>query len=366
MTMARTKWMAVLESALAELSGGAFPQGARFYTMDQFCEKYRISEITGRRVFKELKQRGLITTNGRGGTLVSGCPRGTDVYMCLRNDSFADGEQCLIGPIAYQQFLAGFQSGQFSELYHVIPLTLDSFLAHLDDLHGKTVIVSGESLLDITPYTTARLNHARLQRVRQYVEPIIFHSFGDIPDYAELSNVVQVSPARRAGIRQVVARLVRAGHSRIGYFTGSLNTPWFYPRFLGYTDGLYLAGIALDTTLIAHTSGVNRAEDVLALQAMLQQPHPPTAIVCANDTRAIHILDYCREQRIAVPDTLAVTGFDNSAESAFTGPPLTTVSPNNTHAGKTVLNLVHQQLTGKLIVPQNILIEPELIVRASA
>ena len=51
-------------------------------------------------------------------------------------------------------------------------------------------------------------------------------------------------------------------------------------------------------------------------------------LVCANDLLAIGALRAFREAGIRVPDDVAVVGWDNTAEAAFSAPSLTTISPD--------------------------------------
>ncbi len=51
-------------------------------------------------------------------------------------------------------------------------------------------------------------------------------------------------------------------------------------------------------------------------------------LVCANDLLAIGALRAFREAGISVPGDIAVVGWDNTAEAAFSAPSLTTISPD--------------------------------------
>ena len=58
---------------------------------------------------------------------------------------------------------------------------------------------------------------------------------------------------------------------------------------------------------------------------LLCLPLPPTAIVAGNDQIAIAALDAARDLKIAVPEQLSVTGFDDIPDAARLPTPLTTV-----------------------------------------
>jgi LacI family transcriptional regulator len=61
------------------------------------------------------------------------------------------------------------------------------------------------------------------------------------------------------------------------------------------------------------------------------------AIACCNDAIAVGVLSHLHAQGIAVPDQIAVTGFDNTVMSMVCHPPLTTViQPLDEVAGRAV------------------------------
>ena len=101
-------------------------------------------------------------------------------------------------------------------------------------------------------------------------------------------------------------------------------------------------------------------EDILNISS------PPTAIVCANDSRALHLLQYCKKNRIRVPKDVAVVGFDNIEETNFSHPPLTSVDTMLEKQGEKVLELLLKRKKGILKEPTVVRLKPELVVRESS
>jgi LacI family transcriptional regulator len=72
-----------------------------------------------------------------------------------------------------------------------------------------------------------------------------------------------------------------------------------------------------------------------------------------------------------VPKDLRVVGFDNTPESAFFWPPLTTIRHQLIEQGKLAVKALvdmieAQRKTGKIAQPETSLLQPELIVRKSS
>jgi hypothetical protein len=354
----RTKWRQILEDVLRDFDEGRFSEGMQFYTLEQFCAKYEISDITGRRVFNELRDRGLILSAGRRGTVVMGGTVAEDVYMCLPNAYFTHESGGLGQYHSFQQLSEGFSSGIYQRLFRVIPIAVGFLLDHRDNFTGKQVIVSAEALVDFDKRPGV-LNVALLNELQETFSPIFFDSYG------KLGGVTQVGVDFYRGIRKIVRHLVDRGHTRIGYFTHDVNDLWLQPRFKGFIDELFAVGIRFDPTLLLMTDSLQREENLQALHDYLRNPRRPTAVVCAHDARAIYVLEYCREHGISVPDDLAVTGFDNIPEAALIPIPLTTVDGMKVQIARKTLELLTRRRPGKPDKPAEIVIDPKLIVRAS-
>ncbi len=58
---------------------------------------------------------------------------------------------------------------------------------------------------------------------------------------------------------------------------------------------------------------------------LLSMPDPPTAVFAASDDMALGVLDAARDLGIAVPDDLAIVGFDDIALARDMSLPISTV-----------------------------------------
>ena len=66
----------------------------------------------------------------------------------------------------------------------------------------------------------------------------------------------------------------------------------------------------------------------------------PDAFVCANDYLAIPLLLTLKKRGLSIPQDIMITGFDGTAQSAFTDPPLTTVTIHGTEIGRLAAELL--------------------------
>ena len=67
---------------------------------------------------------------------------------------------------------------------------------------------------------------------------------------------------------------------------------------------------------------------------LLSAPALPDAILVANDQMALGVMRACAEKGIAIPGQISVVGFDDTADSAWFSPPLTTIRQAFREAGE--------------------------------
>jgi DNA-binding LacI/PurR family transcriptional regulator/DNA-binding CsgD family transcriptional regulator len=149
------------------------------------------------------------------------------------------------------------------------------------------------------------------------------------------NNLDAVSFDGYGGIKQMVEHLVRLGYRRLGFITGRSDM-----REQGFIDAVQAHGLPDDDELrVLVEFGLDGwTPDLghIGAAQLMQQSVPPDAIVCASDRIAIGAIQWLHQHDFRVPGQVAVTGFDNITESAFTVPSLTTVH-------------VHKQLMGRLV-----------------
>ena len=117
-------------------------------------------------------------------------------------------------------------------------------------------------------------------------------------------------------------------------------------RLAGYRQGIAANGLGpLGEIVVA---GAGLLEDgPRALEALMGQADPPTAVLCYNDLAAIGLLAAATRAGMRVPDDLAVIGYDNIPLSAFCVPALTTVDQPKEQMGRTAVTMCLQALAGE-------------------
>jgi DNA-binding LacI/PurR family transcriptional regulator len=90
-----------------------------------------------------------------------------------------------------------------------------------------------------------------------------------------------------------------------------------------------------------------------------------TGVICGSDPLALGAIKAARRQGRRVPEDVSVVGFDDSAFMSCVDPPLTTVRQPIDAMGRAVVTLLSTQIDGSQAAPEELLFEPELLVRGS-
>jgi DNA-binding LacI/PurR family transcriptional regulator len=90
-----------------------------------------------------------------------------------------------------------------------------------------------------------------------------------------------------------------------------------------------------------------------------------TGVICASDVLALGAIRAVRRAGLTVPGDVSVVGYDDSAWLNSTDPPLTTIRQPIEPMGKSAVALLVNQMETVTAHPEELLFEPELVVRGS-
>ncbi|MGW7538388.1 LacI family DNA-binding transcriptional regulator [Amycolatopsis sp. NPDC054798] len=143
-----------------------------------------------------------------------------------------------------------------------------------------------------------------------------------------------------------VSHLVSLGRRRIAAIGANPRRGTSSLRLAGYLAALADAGLPSADSLVEPVAKYHRAEGAAAMKRLLAQEEPPDAVFCFNDLLAVGALRSAAEHGLRVPGDIAIVGFDNTEESAFSLPALTTISPDKAAIAEAAIDLIHSRLAG--------------------
>ena len=143
------------------------------------------------------------------------------------------------------------------------------------------------------------------------------------------------------GAYTVVRHLVQLGHRRIAHIAGPHEYLASHDRYNGYCQALQEAGIPLDPELVLEGNFLPPTGRACASKFFQLPPEKrPTAIFAATDEMAYGVLSAAEEYGIAIPQDIALVGFDDDEPSVHVRPPLTTVRQPYYEMGEQGLKLL--------------------------
>jgi LacI family transcriptional regulator len=139
-----------------------------------------------------------------------------------------------------------------------------------------------------------------------------FPTITALDDYERL-EVDSVDVDAQRGISRLVEHLAENGHREFGFLSWryKVATPWVEGRFGAYVESLFRLGLRFSEERLINvrrTGQVGPDEVINRAQRMIESG--VTALVCAADHQAYHLIDGLKLRGIRVPKDVSVTGFD--------------------------------------------------------
>jgi len=107
------------------------------------------------------------------------------------------------------------------------------------------------------------------------------------------------------------------------------------------------------------------AEGFAAANRLLAAKTKFTALVGANDAMAVGALRACRDQKLRIPEDIAITGFDDVETAITARPTLTTVQVPKEEMGALAVRHLVNIINGKATMGTKMIVPVKLVCRES-
>lgn len=168
-----------------------------------------------------------------------------------------------------------------------------------------------------------------------------------------------------AGGEIAVRHLAELGRRRIGVVAARQDLRQVADRLTGARRAAQAAGIELEvleaedlTVLAGRAAGMRIVERTAAER--------PDAVFCVNDLLAVGVLQaFAFRHQVAVPEEIALVGYDDIAFASSTVVPLTSVAQPADLMGRTALALLEEEIAAPDAAPRHVSFTPTLVERES-
>lgn len=184
---------------------------------------------------------------------------------------------------------------------------------------------------------------------------------GTAVDHITISNA--------GAARTAMTHLLEAGRRRVALL-GTGSTAVAAARVRGAGEAAAGRGIDLEPELMIPAGPWHRDAGERATVSLLEAGVPFDAVLGFNDELALGAVRALLTHGVTVPTDVAVVGFDNSRDAAYSTPSLTSIAPDTAHIARRALDLIEERQrhpgVGAGAEPAHIIAPHTLAVRESA
>ncbi len=256
--------------------------------------------------------------------------------------------------------LAGIEKVTSEAGYHlIIAHSSESFekeAANSVNLFHKRV----DGLIASLAFDTIGLDHYNLFDEKGI--PVIF--FVRVEEKSECTKVIIDN--YKCGY-QATQHLIEQGCKRIVLVTANLKRNVYAQRHKGYKDALYDNGITYNNNLVLIKDLSEQCGVEAALEILKMKPLPDGAFI-TNDFSAAVCMQTLKEHGIAIPEDIAIVGFNNDPVSKIIEPKMTTINYPGIEMGEIAARVLINHLKGisNIKHTNTIVVRSELIIRKSS
>jgi LacI family transcriptional regulator, repressor for deo operon, udp, cdd, tsx, nupC, and nupG len=198
-------------------------------------------------------------------------------------------------------------------------------------------------------YATADADHGHYRQLSERRMPVVMVNAG-VPGL----GFPHISTDDVVAVEQAHGHLRSLGHEEIGLILGPGDHIPSRRKMMAIKN--------LEAMAVART---NFTMESARLAAGRLIEHGYTGLICASDVIALGAIRGARRLGLDVPKDISVVGYDDSALMTCTDPPLTTIRQPIEQMGQAAVELLVSQIEGAPANDDELLFEPELVVRGS-
>lgn len=151
----------------------------------------------------------------------------------------------------------------------------------------------------------------------------------------------------RASMHVLSNRVISMGHRNIGVISGIVEgNDRAAGRLQGIKDGLVTHGLDPASLRVIETP-YEIENGARAFQDIMQDPNPPSVVMCGNDVLAVGAIQRAHELGLRVPEDVSITGFDDIELARIVSPQLTTVHVPHRKMGRKAAQELIRMVEGK-------------------
>ncbi|WP_318615694.1 LacI family DNA-binding transcriptional regulator [Sporosarcina sp. YIM B06819] len=253
----------------------------------------------------------------------------------------------------YTEIINGIENVAIEQGYNILLCATDSN-PNREDIYFnllKSKLADGIISMDPTVNKTKLLELASRYPVVQCSE------------YDEDGSISYVTINNELAAYHAVRHLIKIGHKKIALINSHNKYLYARERRRGFEKAFKEFDLPINPDWIYNTDSLGFEQGQRAMRHLLTVSERPTAVFAVSDILAIGALKEINNNKLHVPNDIALIGFDKISFSNMTHPTLTTISQPGYTMGSTAATMLINKIKGKDV--QSVVLDHELIIRES-
>jgi GntR family transcriptional regulator of arabinose operon len=360
---------AVYQRIRRAIQSGTFRVGDRIPTERELAADFKLSRPTISRAIQRLVKEGVISRNGKAGSVVKAAPPRDSLTFgaVLWGLSRQHQEESPFGA-AGNEILYRASLQNWSVLLHDPTWSDDPTEAGLTSRYSSIARdliarrVTGVFLMpqEIMADQSISPTSAVVDDFREAGIPVILID-RDLVRYPARSRLDLVGIDNFGAGFTLTEHFIKLGCRRIDFMAYVTRVPTQESRIAGYQRALEFHGIKSDPAGICHGNLFDREFVVSTLRR-----RRPDAVLVVSDSRAAHVMHFAIDAGIKVPGELRIGSFDDLASAALLPVPLTTMRQPAAGLGYLAYRTMLQRIEEPDLPPIRVELTCDLITRASS
>lgn len=264
--------------------------------------------------------------------------------------------------------------------------TIGVIAQQIGDPYGSVIIGGIEEYLRNSEYFFLTVIHRHDQRVLQTYSQMLMArgvegfitvdtSIKEKPSlptvaiagHRPVPGVTNITIDHKLAARLALTHLLKQGHREIAFLKGQKDSSDSKTRWTAICEVARELGVRIrpELTVQIQTDIATPELGYPATKELLARKQPFTALFAYNDISAIGAIQAFREAGLLVPRDVSVIGFDDIPLAVIFKPELTTISQPLSRMGQIAAKTIIDQIEKTAEYQPEIIVEPELIPRAS-
>lgn len=234
----------------------------------------------------------------------------------------------------------------------ILWLTEPEFERKLIHRHLQSGIVDGFIA------ASAEFDEPLIEAMQRSNRPFVLigaQEFDDETNFVDIDNIM--------GGRLAAQHLIDRGYQRIATITGPQNMVAGRDRLIGFQNAMQENGRECDDNLIVEGDFTKESGTASAVKLL---PHNPDAIFIASDFMALGAMEAIKDAGLAIPEDIAIIGFDDIPQAASHHPPLSTIHQPTEELGNLAVDVILREINDTDSDVYQAVLPPTLIPRETS